>query len=718
MRKARSKKFALLLVLTMLATMFVGVGTASAAYEYANISSTYTYVDDGEDNEDAGKITITMGDDYAAGDVTDVYAEITLPDGVEFSDTGDLDLDNGTSDFELIGADAEGVDSVLLKATAVPAADATLIVDAIEIDIDSDVSGSIVAEVRVWAVDADSTIWDETDDATIAKVASGDVTVTAKSAKALSVGSDKKAAKITIKESSPGALTAGAAADTDNDIQLIIKASGVKWDTTNMTAADIVASGVTVSDPDFPGDSDKTLHLDVLTGTTSIDGKIEITPSLTVQPGASGDVVIQVKGDDIDTVEFTVGTIGETDVAITVEKETKDKVYLGGVATFDDVKVTLDPDIQLDDGDYFTITLPDGLKFQDKDAADNDVDACDSSSGNVTFTDLYNDDQSAWLSIDVDETDDVELTNFRVKADYDAPVGDLEVTFDGAVVGTCQIGVVAAPFEITTTAVNLPVSGSDVEGNTITITETADGAIKASDNDEDKDDYEAQWLDIQLPMGVNFAGIPDVDVVDGDLDLGDITLSDDNDTLYIKIDEASNVASVIEITDIEYDIDNRAADGDVVAKVGKDYNLVSSNPIAKLTIGKVVSEATVPASAFVIGSTTYTVDGVEATMDVAPFISGDRTYMPIRYVAYALGITDANILWDQASQTVTLMKGDKVVQLTVGSTQLLINGAAITMDVAPMNVDPGRVCLPIRFVAQAFGAEVSWDAATQTVTIE
>ncbi len=64
------------------------------------------------------------------------------------------------------------------------------------------------------------------------------------------------------------------------------------------------------------------------------------------------------------------------------------------------------------------------------------------------------------------------------------------------------------------------------------------------------------------------------------------------------------------------------------------------------------------------------------------------------------------------------MKGDKVVQLKVGSTTMLVNGAAVTMDAAPQNVDPGYVCLPIRFVAQAIGANFDWDAATQQVSIE
>ena len=119
---------------------------------------------------------------------------------------------------------------------------------------------------------------------------------------------------------------------------------------------------------------------------------------------------------------------------------------------------------------------------------------------------------------------------------------------------------------------------------------------------------------------------------------------------------------------------------------------------------------------FVIGSTTYKVDGVEQTMDVAPYIKEGRTYLPVRYVANALGVDNNNIMWDSASGTATLIKGDKVVQVVVGSKNMVINGATIAMDAAP-EIKDGRTMLPFRWIAWAFGANVEWDAATQTVTI-
>ena len=47
-----------------------------------------------------------------------------------------------------------------------------------------------------------------------------------------------------------------------------------------------------------------------------------------------------------------------------------------------------------------------------------------------------------------------------------------------------------------------------------------------------------------------------------------------------------------------------------------------------------------------------------------------------------------------------MIKGGTVVQLTIGSNVMLVNGAAITMDV-PAEITSDRTMLPFRFIAQA-----------------
>ena len=103
-------------------------------------------------------------------------------------------------------------------------------------------------------------------------------------------------------------------------------------------------------------------------------------------------------------------------------------------------------------------------------------------------------------------------------------------------------------------------------------------------------------------------------------------------------------------------------------------------------------------------------------MDAAPFIdsSTSRTYVPVRFLSQALG---ANVNWDAQTQMVTLVDGSITEQMVVGSTTLAVNGQDQTMDTAPQIVPPGRTELPARFVAQAFGYQVTWNQSTQQVTI-
>lgn len=119
---------------------------------------------------------------------------------------------------------------------------------------------------------------------------------------------------------------------------------------------------------------------------------------------------------------------------------------------------------------------------------------------------------------------------------------------------------------------------------------------------------------------------------------------------------------------------------------------------------------------FTIGSQTYTVNGQAQTMDAAPFIdaSSSRTYVPVRFLAQALG---ASVDWNAQSKTVTLTDGGTTEAMVIGSTGLTVNGQAQTMDTAPHIVPPGRTVLPARWVAEAFGYTVTWDASAQTVTI-
>lgn len=119
---------------------------------------------------------------------------------------------------------------------------------------------------------------------------------------------------------------------------------------------------------------------------------------------------------------------------------------------------------------------------------------------------------------------------------------------------------------------------------------------------------------------------------------------------------------------------------------------------------------------FTIGNNTYTVDGESRMMDVAPYIKAGRVHLPVRFAGNALGIADRNIFWDNAAATVTLVKDDQVVRLTVGRRAMTVNGTEIAIDTEP-EVVSGRIMLPVRWIAVAFGFQVNWNSTTQTISI-
>lgn len=117
---------------------------------------------------------------------------------------------------------------------------------------------------------------------------------------------------------------------------------------------------------------------------------------------------------------------------------------------------------------------------------------------------------------------------------------------------------------------------------------------------------------------------------------------------------------------------------------------------------------------FVIGQKSYNVDGQSKTMDAASFIENGRTYVPVRYLGYALGVSDTDVQW--SNPTATLAMGDTVVKLSLKSKQYQVNNEQKTMDVVPIEKS-GRIYLPARFVAEAFDYEVGWDDTAQAVLI-
>lgn len=105
-----------------------------------------------------------------------------------------------------------------------------------------------------------------------------------------------------------------------------------------------------------------------------------------------------------------------------------------------------------------------------------------------------------------------------------------------------------------------------------------------------------------------------------------------------------------------------------------------------------------------IGSTAMKVDGTTVTMDVAPLIYQDRTFVPLRAVAQAFG---GDVNYDNDSRVITIKLGSTTMIMTPGSQSYTVNGKAKTTDAAPYIIaDAGRTMVPFRVIGEELGYDV------------
>lgn len=247
-------------------------------------------------------------------------------------------------------------------------------------------------------------------------------------------------------------------------------------------------------------------------------------------------------------------------------------------------------------------------------------------------------------------------------------------------------------------------------------------------------------LVIKFPEGVKPTLPGKVEVTDGTLKLDSARVSVEENRIIIPVSKDSTKASTIKLSDIKVTSYRYVPEGDLKVKVtgpavvenikdGGDndypFNKPNDTHVAEGTVAKVVTPADKNKYAeniiFKIGSTKYTQDGKEMTMDVAPSVHPvyNRTYIPAAHFAASLNIPADKVVWNEASKTVTIFAGDKVVSATAGKKELVVNGTPVQID-APVNYGQHtgyRVMVPYTHLALALGATVEWKADTQEIFV-
>ncbi len=139
------------------------------------------------------------------------------------------------------------------------------------------------------------------------------------------------------------------------------------------------------------------------------------------------------------------------------------------------------------------------------------------------------------------------------------------------------------------------------------------------------------------------------------------------------------------------------------------------------------------AAVFVFSSTAFALNGTAVDIkvnvngneivfeDQQPIIFNDRTMLPVRAVMEAMG---KDVSWDGNDNRAIVTDGTITLKLGIGDNVMIketvSDGLTVTeyieLDSAAVNIN-ARTLLPVRAVAEAFGASVEWDGETSTVII-
>ncbi|WP_129599269.1 copper amine oxidase N-terminal domain-containing protein [Anaerophilus nitritogenes] len=320
--------------------------------------------------------------------------------------------------------------------------------------------------------------------------------------------------------------------------------------------------------------------------------------------------------------------------------------------------------------------------------------------------------------------------------------GDIEAVIGGRGIDeeyTVLLGKAVAPVKVEAEVAPIKAGVRNQEIGKITITENKAGAI-----------LEGNDIVLELDKDMDWDGEPTVKVTKGDLEIDEDDIKVKDNVLTIRVEDESTEASTIEITNGKVKVDRSIAEGRIEVEVqgkaliqngydnetreDKDGNKISKSKLvdnygvfnddyyAKVEVANVITPAdpnTRPGGEvkFVIGQSEYQVGEETKTVDVAPYIQDGRTMLSLRYVAEAVGVADANIIWNEQARTVTIFKGDRIAQVEIGSNRLMVNGTAIHMDTVT-TIKDGRTMLPISFIARALGLNAEWDGDSRTVTIK
>jgi len=745
MFKTTKKTMALMMALAMVLTLFAGVAQASG-----DVTITASSRDIVQDGTGAPGIINIRQDDSPVLDQDDITkVTITLPEGIEWvsePDLADIELTVGglrdaVQDEDIsIGELEDGNRTVKFTIDLDgDTPDDTDIVTAIRfagLDIDAedeDFEGPVKAEVEVVAENADGVeLWTETAEVTIANIVGKGTSASATPLQVTRGQRGQEIGEIEIEENIAGSLTNGG-------IIVLELPSGVTW-----ASVDAII--------DATPDVDLVATFDGRTAYITLEpyaGKITLKINGTINVGLGvSDGPIEVRIEDHDTVsnvseeEVNIATVGVVGVLTpsAVYDDDMPSVTAGrmgeetaGIKLTENAVDAFRPNRALE------LVLPVGFTWNEVEPGNWAEDWNTANNGRTLVIWTGDGGADEDLGDEDGETEEFEIEGIKINANINAPTGPIVVTVGGTTgaSGTVTIGTLRKP--VTVTAVTVPTvqtGALDQRLGNIVITENFAGAFMDG------------YLVITPPTGIGFVGEASATVANvagSEAEIDSIETHPGGIVIELTAGDDPDNASSITITGIEADLWRDFAGTQLIVEVtgsailetnfhddddDNDYaeiedddadtglanmeeDEVRGTRVATVAVGSRVTRQA-RRTVFTVDSTAYTVDGVTQTLDVAPVIQEGRTMMPIRAAANAAGVTNENIMFEAG--VITIIRGDRVAQFTLGSRVMVVNGVAMNMDAAPALV-AGRALIPVRWVGTALGVPVNWDPAVRTVTV-
>lgn len=739
------------LLASVAAPFAAGVASANSTNlidKVLNVSSNYS----GSQN----KLTIKE-DDLAFDSTTGETFRVVLPAGVKFNTTtpggstyrGTVTPFDGSS----AGTTPATVASVNLRADnilelTVKGGDAAADGDGITIDLDFRIDGA-TGEQKLRIESMDSTVTGG--EYAFATVGSGNTTAVAQSVETIGK-TGGKGGVIRVEETSLNSVPASA---TPKTVTLKLP-SNFRWtsDTTiTATGAFSAVGGGSTITPTGIGNQEVTFQ--VVKTNNGQRGTLYITPGIKATNDASfGEVSVNISGTDFSDNDVVVANYG--DWGANVKVEAVNEILAG---KYDEntktAKITLEETVpgSFIEGREIDLELPSWVKVTDI----KEFTTSGFQSGAPTASSVDIDGTDSEISIPVGETSSNAKAKIEFKLELSVQgdkTGDIEAIVSGAGISEQKVVIAKAVAPVSVAlegeASKVKIGSQSQDAPNIIITENKKGAIeKTTENGSTTNGT----IEVDLPDGVTFAAVPKVEVIEGDgsIDTNDVRRINDNNTLSIPVKGESIKPMKIKLSGVKLTVDRTVPEGNIELKVGGNAIVENSKAgkgwlkgskqngdansldagefntsnaatvVVANTITPAPGDTTASNIVFKLNSKTYTVDGKELEMDAAPLVGWDRAYLPVRFAANALNVSDDQIIWDDKTSTFTVFKGDRVVSGKVGDKFLTVNGAKVPMDVpvwrnkAQTN---NRVMVPIRYLANALNANIEWNKETSEITIQ